>query len=167
MSRQWTNGAVVSVTVVTVALLLLVGLSPNQVAADVVIKGSSTTDNRTIFSATSWRELVRTTVTLVEGTNYNCAATGSATVFTPPGVSNRYIFGLSIDSSTAVPRGSHRGIELVDTPDVEKLTVVSSTFVFTGVPLGTHTIRWMAIKDPSTDANMVVADSSLSVICGH
>jgi hypothetical protein len=33
--------------------------------------------------------------------------------------------------------------------------------------LGTHTIQLMAIKDTATDANMVVADSLLSVIYGH
>jgi hypothetical protein len=148
-------------------------LAPQVVFAhDDVAGGASRVSSITINDALNFQNIVSRGFNLPTGT-HQCVATGSAEANNPNDgkVDHRYIFGLALDQAVGqAPNpegGSERTIEFDDTnaaDDVEKVEV-SSTFTFTNVPAGQHTIFWMAKKGNNQDANMTVQDASLSIIC--
>ncbi|MGI9334951.1 MAG: hypothetical protein ACR2RL_17535 [Gammaproteobacteria bacterium] len=157
----------------TIASIVLLGLAAGSAQAiESLVDGAYELDSDTITS-TSPDTLVSTTVVLNEGTGaWNCAVTASADSINPlSGDDNRYIFGLSVDTTASTRSGSDRTIDhdrLSTAEEVDRVAVTSA-FVFKGLSSNagrnSHVFRWSARKVNSSDANMVVDDSSIAVVC--
>lgn len=135
---------------------------------DVRAGGSSTTADDIITSTTP-DELLQVSGNLANAHGHVCAVVGSANVDygTDSDVGNRYIFGLRVDgSSVDLPEAvTEMELEFVGTPDFDifnKSITVNHTF---SVGPGDHIFRFNARKALSTNPNITVANSSMSVVC--
>jgi hypothetical protein len=127
------------------------------VALDVVV-------NSVGGSAANWSTLVSRQILIPANQIGYCAATASADVLNPGGNDNRYRFTLTRnDTSPAVGAACERTLE-IDAIDPSSI-VVGTTCPFLNVFPGTHTIRFLATKFNSGDANVTVDDSSLTIVC--
>lgn len=120
------------------------------------------------ITTTTFDTLASKTFTLPEGIKHECVAVASSEAQNPLGgnVDNRYEFGLGLNGGFAF--GSRRTIDMDDTNLANDVNFfeVSSTFTFTiNNGGGPHTISWAARKFRDDTANMLVRDSSLSVMC--
>ncbi len=130
-------------------------------AADVVVT--------TVGGASAnWNTLVSVEILIPANQIWHCVATASAEALNPGGLDNRYRFTLTRnDTSPVVGAGCERTIDVDDNAGVDDATnyVVGTTCPFLNVFAGTHTIRLLATKVTAGDANMIVDDSSLTVVC--
>jgi hypothetical protein len=164
----------ISIALGTAILVIsLIGAVPASQASESAVAGTSSVTDDTITS-TAWDTLLSKDVVIPgfpasSGSTSHCVANRSSDAANPlSGDDNRYDFTLSVDTSApASNSGSERTIEFdkLDTSEEEERIAVSSTGYFGELTPGTHTFRWLARKDTSGAANMVVEDSSLTIIC--
>jgi hypothetical protein len=137
------------------------GVDGKANAADVVVT--------TVGGAlVNWNTLVSLEIVIPAHQIWHCVATASADALNPGGLDNRYRFTLTRnDTSPVVGAGCERTIDIDDNAGVNDATnhVVATTCPFLNVNAGTHTIRFLATKVTSGDSNMIIDDSSLTVVC--
>ncbi len=131
----------------------------NSTTVDDVIGGASTTPD----------ELLSVSANLANAHGHVCAVTGSANVDygTDTDVGNRYIFGLRVDGvgSDLPEPASEMELEFVGTADFDIFNKsITTNFTFSVGP-GDHTFRFNARKASSTNPDITVANSSMSVVC--
>ncbi len=133
------------------------------VALDVVV-------NTAGGSAANWTTLISRQIQIPANQIWHCAATASADAINPGGLDNRYRFTLSInDTSPAVGAACERTIDIDDHASFNDSysILVGTTCPFLNVFAGTHTIRFLATKITTADADMIVDDSSLTIVCSE
>jgi hypothetical protein len=151
-------------------LTVLLGLVPHQGSAHDATGGASTVVDD-VITTTRYNTLLAVTFDFSAFPHHHhCVATASAEAVNPAGTTldNKYIFVLSLDSTTPITNHpSARTIDFDDNPvlDEPNFLEVSSTFFFGNIAPGQHTIRWMARKVGTDDENLTVEDSSLTIVC--
>jgi len=131
------------------------------VAADVVV-------NTAGGAAVDWNTLVSLEILIPANQIWHCVPTASADAINPGGLDNRYRLTLTKDdTSPVVGGGCERTIDIDDNAGVNdaKNILLGTTCPLLNVNAGLHTIRLLATKVTTGDANMIVDDSSLTVVC--
>src|SRR5688572_7849535 len=131
------------------------------VAVDVVV-------NTAGGAAVNWTTLISREIQIPANQIWHCVATAFADAINPGGLDNRYRFTLTRnDTSPVVGAACERTIDIDDNTALNDShnIVVGTTCPFLNVNAGVHTIRFLATKVSTGDANMIVDDSSLTVVC--
>ena len=131
------------------------------VALDVVV-------NTAGGAAVNWTTLISREIQIPVNQLWHCVATAFADAINPGGLDNRYRFTLTRnDTSPAVGGACERTVDIDDNTALNDShnIVAGTTCPFLNVSAGVHTIRFLATKVTTADANMTIDDSSLTVVC--
>ena len=149
------------------AVLVAVGLIPGAAFAHNVAAGCGSNANKTISNERTFATLCSTTVDLTDGTHF-CVASGSADLQNPnSGTNNDYLFVLStIPAGPGFDSAWERKFEVNDNPGVDDPdSIIASTVRFFRVDPGSYTFFWLARPESSDDADVIVSDYSMGVVC--
>jgi hypothetical protein len=163
----------------TIASLLAV---PGGVLASDHATGAQSTVNVDINNAANWVVIAKATVSIIpvfDAATHGCVVNASADVYWTgggvAGVENRYRFTVSRNNTNPLTGlATERTLSTVDQPGVDNPNYypVSTTGAFLGLTGdnglnggGQHTFYLLGRKALVTDPNVIVGDSSLSVVC--
>jgi len=149
------------------AVLVAVALIPSAALAHNIAGGCGSNANKTISNENSFATLCSATLSLTDDTHF-CVATGSAEAQNPnAGTNNDYLFVLATTpNGPGFDSAWERKVELNDNPGIDDPdTAIASTVRFFQLAPGTYTFYWLARPESSDDANVVISDYSMGVVC--
>jgi hypothetical protein len=161
-------------TLVLMGLLLVCGLRPDLGQAHDATGGTATMSNNVVTSGVDFVTLLEVEFDFSNfDHDHHCVATASADLVRPGNdeaedeENDRYVFILTLDDDNpSARRSSARTIAFDDDDEDDRnLQVVSNTFFFDSIRPDRHTIRWMARKATTEEANLIVDDASLTIVC--